>query len=278
MSRRGTSAVATLQEVVKAAKAAKDAAAGANTADPSGTPTDNAHHTASGNPNGPSTSAATASTADGDAIMIDDDPPAATPAGATKTGAGENGAGQSSFLIEGVTGHGVTEGTAVAGGGCTAAGGSTGGAAAPTSSLPMPPPPASVSKTPATSARSARKGATSRQVAPHVAASKAGLAITLLLLLKKYLREAYSLADDRVAAFLPTNTAQRKAEEKVSVQKNPEIQLLIPPARTLAAPLAPAGSQVQRELLAGLKHMLNEDAHNYRWGNVGSVSLGSLRV
>jgi hypothetical protein len=41
----------------------------------------------------------------------------------------------------------------------------------------------------------------------------------MLLLLKKYLREAYRLTDERVLAFAPNNTAVRKVEEKALASK-----------------------------------------------------------
>lgn len=56
---------------------------------------------------------------------------------------------------------------------------------------------------------------TRRLHTPEQAAS----AVCMLLLLKKYLREAYHLADERIAAFLPSNTAARKAEEKALVTR-----------------------------------------------------------
>jgi hypothetical protein len=41
----------------------------------------------------------------------------------------------------------------------------------------------------------------------------------MLLLLKKYLREAYRLSDERVLAFAPNNAAVRKVEEKALASK-----------------------------------------------------------
>lgn len=41
----------------------------------------------------------------------------------------------------------------------------------------------------------------------------------MLLVLKKYLREAYSLADERVAAYDPKQAAVRLLEEKAPVAR-----------------------------------------------------------
>ncbi len=48
---------------------------------------------------------------------------------------------------------------------------------------------------------------------------QAGVALSLLLVLKKFLREAYRLADDRVAQYNPLDAALRAHEEKTPVSK-----------------------------------------------------------
>lgn len=48
---------------------------------------------------------------------------------------------------------------------------------------------------------------------------QAALSLCMLLVLKKYLREAYSLADERVAAYDPKQAAVRLLEEKAPVAR-----------------------------------------------------------
>ncbi len=49
--------------------------------------------------------------------------------------------------------------------------------------------------------------------------SQASLSLCMLLVLKKYLNEAYKLTNERVAAYNPQDTALRGQEEKTPVAK-----------------------------------------------------------
>ncbi|KAF5830564.1 hypothetical protein DUNSADRAFT_14349 [Dunaliella salina] len=91
----------------------------------------------------------------------------------------------------------------------------------------------------------------------------------MLLLLKKFLREAYRLADDRVAAYAgPGGTvlaSSKKMEEKAGVARDARIQLMLyDDVLDLSAPDHAPSSKPARELYKTIKYLISEDAANYR--------------
>ncbi|KAJ9534366.1 hypothetical protein QJQ45_016063, partial [Haematococcus lacustris] len=97
---------------------------------------------------------------------------------------------------------------------------------------------------------------------------EACMALCLLLLLKRFLREAYKLADERVAAFQPSNTLARKAEEKMGVTRDPQVELALS-TLDLAAPSADLASRRPLRVYRDAKFLLAEDAANYQLAEQG---------
>ncbi|KAK9860435.1 hypothetical protein WJX84_008491 [Apatococcus fuscideae] len=88
---------------------------------------------------------------------------------------------------------------------------------------------------------------------------RAGLAVSVLLVLKKYLKEAFSLAPDRVIAFEPKSEA-RKQEEKVPAVRDVKTQLYLNKLHLNAAD----EPELIRKAYKALKALLEADAADYR--------------
>ncbi|KXZ45820.1 hypothetical protein GPECTOR_50g614 [Gonium pectorale] len=128
---------------------------------------------------------------------------------------------------------------------------------------------------------------------------KAALAVSLMLLLKKYLRTSFELTPERVAKYDPSG-AQRKAEEKLNAVRNPKLRFNASKLRTdvaagapRAGPCRPSASAMSsagpaasaadgdaaaamaegvKEVYAVLKELMKQDEHDYKQAVNGGLA------
>ncbi|KAK9829724.1 hypothetical protein WJX72_007528 [[Myrmecia] bisecta] len=99
---------------------------------------------------------------------------------------------------------------------------------------------------------------------------KASLAVSMLLMLKQYLKDAYSMTNERIAAFNPSLADKRKQEERIVVAKQASAVLMLHKLR-LGAPEDPVLIKEQYQVF---KHLMKADAADYGEG----VVLGRKRA